>query len=175
MPTALIWGGFKAVLEVGKGPTETETGADKQCFRRYTTLIDKIEEQMKRLGRELRRMKEYEKLFESSTDMQELLTEAYLTVIRFWVRVEMQCKTSGLVLAATSITSFSTSKLDEILSEISENSDNIAKLVPIVQERVRRTEHKDLVEEHHKVGLVLGQMHAVQREEREGTTVSCRK
>jgi hypothetical protein len=100
--------------------------------------------------------------------MQELLKSSYTGIIKFWARVEEQCSTSGFVLAAKSLTSFSTKKLEEIIAEIAEDSNNIAKLVPIVQERLRRREEENAADERQKANILLDEILKRQQRDREG-------
>ena len=58
-----------------------------------------------------------------------------------------------MLLALKSLTSFSTKRLDEILAAITENGNNIAKLVPIIQERVRQRDQQDVLEEYRKADV----------------------
>jgi len=58
-----------------------------------------------------------------------------------------------VLLALKSLTSFSTKRLDEILAAITENGNNIAKLVPIIQERVRQRDQQDVLEEYRKADV----------------------
>ncbi|KAL0938498.1 uncharacterized protein CTRU02_205108 [Colletotrichum truncatum] len=151
-PSALIWGGLKAILE---------------CIRRYNNLFEKIEGQLMSLTQQLKRLKDYEELFSQSQDMLDLVVSSYVGIIRFWARVEEQCSTSGLLLVAQSITSFSTKKLDEILEDISQDADDIAKLFPIVQERLRRGEVQDAADERRKAGVQLEQIRKSLQQDRE--------
>lgn len=59
----------------------------------------------------------------------------------------------GVVVALKSLTSFSTKRMDDILAAITENGNNIAKLVPIIQERGRQRDQKDVVEEYRKAEI----------------------
>ncbi|RDW66363.1 hypothetical protein BP6252_09998 [Coleophoma cylindrospora] len=152
MPSALVWGGLKAVLE---------------CFKRYNSLFEKIEAQLKKLTFELRRLASYEELFNESEDMEKLLVSSYIHILKFWATVEEQCLTSTFLLAAKSLTSFRSRKIDEILADIAADIDNIAKLVPIVQERLRRGEQEDATHERREAGIALEQLLNASREERE--------
>jgi hypothetical protein len=160
MPSAFIWGGLKAVIE---------------CFGRYNELFDKLEGQMKKLAHEMKRLGAYEALFQESAEMEALLIHSYLNILKFWVRVESQCKTSGFLLAAKSLASFSTRKLDEILADMAEASDNIVKIVPIVQEKYRRGEHEEAANEWRKVDFNLETISRVQNAEREGKSCAVRE
>lgn len=97
---------------------------------------------MEKLVFEMRRLSDFEELFKESAEMQGLLVCSYLRILEFWVRVERQCYTCGLMLAVKSLTSFSTRKLDETLAEMTACNEKITKLVPIIQERQRRGEHE---------------------------------
>ncbi|WQF88870.1 Putative NACHT nucleoside triphosphatase, P-loop containing nucleoside triphosphate hydrolase [Colletotrichum destructivum] len=152
MPSALIWGGLKAVME---------------CIHRYDSLFEKIETQLKSLTRQMKRLKDYEKLFPESEEMQELLVSSYIGIIKFWARVEEQCSTSSLLLAGKALASFSTKRLDEILAEMSEDCDCIGKLVPIIQEHIRRGEQADATIERQRAGIVLEQVLRNQAQARE--------
>ncbi|OBR07672.1 Zinc finger protein [Colletotrichum higginsianum IMI 349063] len=153
MPSALIWGGLKAVME---------------CIHRYDSLFEKIETQLKSLARQMKRLKDYEQLFPESEEMQELLVSSYIGIIKFWARVEEQCSTSALLLAGKALASFSTKRLDEILAEMSEDCDCIGKLVPIIQEHIRRGEQADATIERQRAGIVLEQVLRNQAQAREG-------
>lgn len=102
---------------------------------------------MAKLAFEMRRLKDYEELFRSSAEMQGLLVYSYLNILEFWVRVERECDTCGFMLAVKSLTSFSTRKLDEILAEMTTSNDQINKLIPVVQEKHRRSEYEDVKNE----------------------------
>ena len=49
--------------------------------------------------------------------------------------------------------SFSTKKLDGIINDIKGNADDISKLVPVVQERLRLGEVENAAEERRKAGI----------------------
>ena len=66
-----------------------------------------------------------------------------------------------------SLTSFSTRKLDEILASLSEDGNRIAKLVPIVQERLNKGEREDAAEEREKAGIARNDILALLKEQRE--------
>lgn len=106
--------------------------------------------------------------------MEGLLIHSYLNILKFWVRAEAQCTTSWFSLSAKSLTSFSTRKIDEILADMADASDNIVKLVPIVQEKLRRGEHEEATDEWRKVAFKLETISRVQMTERKGKTLrSC--
>ncbi|TKW49344.1 hypothetical protein CTA1_9024 [Colletotrichum tanaceti] len=117
----------------------------------------------------MKRMKDYEQLFPESEEMQELLVSSYVGIIKFWARVEEQCSTSALLLAGKALASFSTKRLDEILAEMSEDCDCIGKLVPIIQENIRRGEQADATIKRQRAGIVLEQVLKNQAHAREET------
>ncbi|OTA95450.1 hypothetical protein M434DRAFT_201998 [Hypoxylon sp. CO27-5] len=117
MPSALIWGGLKHVLE---------------CFSRYSVIFDKIEGQLRKLAQELKRMKEYEELFKESALMQELLVQTYINIIHFWAEVKDICLNSAIVLAAKLVTSNIVKKLAAITEFIAAYTSDITKLMLII-------------------------------------------
>lgn len=80
MPTAVVWGGLRAFIE---------------CCARYVNLYTLIRAQLAAMTNELGRLKEYEDLFGHSPAMQELLKVSYIHILRFWTKVEAQCRTPG--------------------------------------------------------------------------------
>lgn len=122
---------------------------------------------MDKLVFEIRRLSDFEELFKESAEMQGLLVCSYLRILEFWVRVERQCKTCGLMLAVKSLTSFSTQRLDEILSEMTACNEKITKLVPVIQERHRRGEHEDAKNEWVKASFELERLIQDQKVTRE--------
>ncbi|KAI3326935.1 hypothetical protein HD806DRAFT_378066 [Xylariaceae sp. AK1471] len=152
MPSALVWGGLKVVLE---------------CFKRYNGLFEKVEAQLRKLTFELNRLSSYEELFSESEDMEKLIISSYIHILKFWATVEEQCLTSTFLLATKSLTSFKTRRLDDILTDIAANSNNIEKLLPIVQERLRQGERKDAANERRVAGITLDNLLDNSRKERE--------
>lgn len=69
MPSAFVWGGLKAVIEVRSfyncviHNVGSISSSISQCFGRYNELFDKLESQMKKLEQEMKRLSAYEKLF----------------------------------------------------------------------------------------------------------------
>ncbi|KAI1387721.1 uncharacterized protein F4822DRAFT_444313 [Hypoxylon trugodes] len=145
MPSALIWGGLK-------------------CFNRYFTVFEMIESYLKKLAHELQFLKEYEELFQQSVPMQELLAHSYAYIIQFWAKVEDLCD-STLRLAVKSITSDPIRRLQSVIEEISDSMDRIARMVPIVQERIRRGEREDVINEQRKAEANLSQLLQLKKEE----------
>lgn len=81
MPTAIIWGSMKVVIDTSK---------------RYLNLYDDIKNQLEDITLQLNVLTEFEELFGESKTMQELLQMTYIDVIRFWVRVDKECHRCGL-------------------------------------------------------------------------------
>ncbi|KAI9702286.1 MAG: hypothetical protein M1820_006218 [Bogoriella megaspora] len=152
MPTALIWGGLKTAIE---------------CLGRHKDLQSDTQGQLERLTQELQRLSNYRDLFGHSKAMQEQLKSSYLNILRFWAKVDELCNRSGIVQAFRSLASFDLKKLDGILNDIKMDADNTAKLVPIIQERMRRGEHEDAMEERHRAGLALDSISTWVHEQRE--------
>ncbi|KAI1425070.1 hypothetical protein F5Y12DRAFT_714730 [Xylaria sp. FL1777] len=150
LPSALIWGGLKAFLE---------------CFRRYNDLLDKLGGQLKKLTRCLTRLKECEDLFNQSDEMRDLLQSSYLGIIRFWALVEEQCPKSRFAKGIKSLTSSTLKILDDIVSQIENDSANIEKWIPIASERIRRHEHQDIVNETRQAGADLKEILRQQHQE----------
>ncbi|KAF7541490.1 hypothetical protein G7054_g584 [Neopestalotiopsis clavispora] len=143
MPSALIWGGLKAFLD---------------CFKRYKSSVEKMETHLKRLTNELGRMREYEDLFPKSEIMHELLVQNYIHIIQFWVKAERFCSSSTLTMAAKSVTSTSTKRLTEVIEAISATGNEIAKMVPIIQERLRRGDKEDIINEQRNAEMMLSEI-----------------
>lgn len=80
MPTAIIWGCMKVVIDTSK---------------RYLNLYDDIKNQLEDITVQLNLLTEFEELFGESKTMQELLQMTYIDVIRFWVRVDKECHRCG--------------------------------------------------------------------------------
>ena len=115
--------------------------------------------------------------------MQELLQHSYINVIRFWCRVEKECTRCGKFITARggnsrlshavanrmgrALASFSTSKLDGIVERIEQNSSDISRLIPIVQERVQRGEREDAAEERRLAGIARSEQSAFFRQQQE--------
>ncbi|KAF2998069.1 hypothetical protein E8E14_000215 [Neopestalotiopsis sp. 37M] len=143
MPSALIWGDLKTFLD---------------CFKRYKSSVEKMETHLKRLTNELGRMREYEDLFPKSEIMHELLVQNYIHIIQFWVKAERFCSSSTLTMAAKSVTSTSTKRLTEVIEAISATGNEIAKMVPIIQERLRRGDKEDIINEQRNAEMMLSEI-----------------
>ncbi|TGO40704.1 hypothetical protein BHYA_0033g00580 [Botrytis hyacinthi] len=145
MPTAIIWGCMKVVIDTSK---------------RYLNLYDDIKNQLEDITLQLNVLTEFEELFGDSKTMQELLQMTYIGVIRFWVRVDKECHRCVANRMGRALSSFSTSKLDEIIKDIEKNADRVSKLVPAVQERVQKGEREDAAEERRLAGIARDQQSA---------------
>ncbi|OKL61210.1 hypothetical protein UA08_03619 [Talaromyces atroroseus] len=138
MPTAILWGCLRAVIDTSK---------------RFLDLYDKIADQLERLGTHLDILTEYEWLFPDSSTMQKLLQKSYIDIIRFWVRVEKECSRCVANRLTRAVAPFSTTKLDGIISKIGESADAMTRVIPVVQERLRRREAEDVAKERELAGL----------------------
>lgn len=134
-------------------------------------MYDKIDGHLKKLTWELKRLSQYEDLFQEFAEMQEILVYSYINILRFWTHVEDECSVSGFLQTAKalskSLTSFHTKKLDDILGELAVSSDRIAKQVPIVQERRRQGEHDLAAQAWRELGFNLDTILRVQKAETE--------
>ena len=84
MPTCVIWGCLQVVIEISK---------------RFITLYDEIKDQLRSLESHLNRLTGWEELFGEHSKLQEALVHSYINVIRFWRRVEKECKRCGQTMA----------------------------------------------------------------------------
>ncbi|QKX57422.1 uncharacterized protein TRUGW13939_04534 [Talaromyces rugulosus] len=138
MPTAVIWGCLKAVID---------------SSQRFLDLYDKISDQIDRLNIHLDVLTEYDWLFTDSSTMRELLRISYIDIIRFWVRVEKECKRCVANRLARAVAPFSTSKIDKIIAKIGETADGMARVIPVVQERLNRKEQENTLRERELAGI----------------------
>ncbi|TGO22714.1 hypothetical protein BPAE_0157g00010 [Botrytis paeoniae] len=145
MPTAIIWGCMKVVIDTSK---------------RYLNLYDDIKNQLEDITLQLNVLTEFEELFGDSKTMQELLQMTYIDVIRFWVRVDKECHRCVANRMGRALSSFSTSKLDVTIKDIEKNANRVSKLVPVVQERVQKGEREDAAEERRLAGIARDQQSA---------------
>ena len=65
------------------------------------------------------------------------------------------------------LASFSTSKLDGIIGRIEQNSSDISKIIPIVQERVQRGEREDAAAERRLAGIARAEQSAFFKQQHE--------
>ncbi|PWY68963.1 hypothetical protein BO94DRAFT_299499 [Aspergillus sclerotioniger CBS 115572] len=157
MPTAIIWGCLRAVID---------------CSQRFLELYEKISDQIKQLNTHLAILTEYEELFDHSATMRELLQTSYIDIIRFWRRVDKECNRCVANRAFRAMTSFSVDKLNGIITSIGNTADSMSQLVPAVQERVERGERENAAEERRLAGIareeqaVFFQMMAEEMEKR---------
>ncbi|OCL03472.1 hypothetical protein AOQ84DRAFT_433927 [Glonium stellatum] len=151
MPSAVVWGGLKAVVE---------------CSKRYIDLYSQIKSQLQALTERLSRLTKYEKLFGHSTEMQDVLRASYVNILRFWSKVVEECDRSVPVVMMRSVTSISTKRLDEILENLADDANNIARLVPIIQEEMHRDEIEETSKERRKASLARHELSKWIREQR---------
>lgn len=103
MPTALIWGALKAVI---------------QASSRFLELYDKIKEQLIQLSIHIETLILFEEEFGESSTMQDLMQTSYFHIIRFWHRVEKECRRQTANRLARATFSFSISKINGIIDDI---------------------------------------------------------
>ncbi|KAL2857204.1 hypothetical protein BJY01DRAFT_262670 [Aspergillus pseudoustus] len=138
MPTAVIWGTLRAVIDSSS---------------RFLELYDKISDQTERLRTHVETLTGYEELFGDSSTMRELLETSYIGIIRFWRRVEKECNRSVANRMIRAVAPFSTAKLDEIIDSIGRTADDMSRLIPIVKERIDRNERENAAEERRLAGI----------------------
>lgn len=155
----------------------------RQTSKRFLALYETIKDQLDRLTLHLECLIGYEELYGESATMQELLVDSYKAVIRFWCRVEKECTRCSKFITAgggnsilshavanrmgRALASFSTSKLDGIIKCIEQNSSDIGRLFPIVQERVCRGEREDAAKERDLAGIARAEQSAFFRQQQE--------
>ncbi|KAJ6601324.1 hypothetical protein DFH09DRAFT_560440 [Mycena vulgaris] len=118
MPTAIIWGALKIVID----------GADRSF-----NLFDTIKKELRALTRELERINDFEHLYGDSNTLQELFCNSYINMIRFWSRVDKECETSWYTGMLKATTPLSTNKLNKIIKDIQEDADEIVKFASILE------------------------------------------
>ncbi|EQB58542.1 hypothetical protein CGLO_01212 [Colletotrichum gloeosporioides Cg-14] len=151
-PSALVWGGLKAVIE---------------CFHRYSDLFKRLVGQLDALAQQLNRLKHYEALFSASEDMMDLIVFSYKSIIRFWITVEDQCRAPAYKLALKSLTSFNTTRVEEIVADVNAKIDNIEKYLPIIQEQFSRRDKADASKERAQAQVTLSRILQTMSESRE--------
>ena len=151
MPSAVVWGSLKAVI---------------QCSNRYLGLYDTIRTQLNALTNQLARLSWYEELFGHSLAMQDCLKQSYVNLLRFWSRVEKECRHCAISAMLRSVASFSTAKLDKILEQLRQDADDIDKLVPVVRERLEKGERDDAAEERRLAGISRAEISTFIQEQR---------
>ncbi|KAJ5168142.1 uncharacterized protein N7482_003736 [Penicillium canariense] len=138
MPTAVIWGCLRAVID---------------CSKRFLDLYEKIGDQIADLNAHIETLNDCEDLFGHSTTMRLLLQDSYIDIIRFWLRVEKECNRCVANRLARSVVPFSVSKLDEIIAKIEKSAKRIDRLAPYVKEGIDRGERENQAEERRLAGL----------------------
>ncbi|KAF8522856.1 hypothetical protein JB92DRAFT_3110440 [Gautieria morchelliformis] len=76
MPTALIWGVLKVVID---------------GVYRFTNLFETIKTELESLTFQIERINKYEDLYGNSEKMQDILCESYINMFRFWHQVNKEC------------------------------------------------------------------------------------
>ncbi|KAI3611445.1 nacht and ankyrin domain protein [Moniliophthora roreri] len=128
MPTAIIWGALKVVIE----------GA-----QRYLSLFDTIKSELRSLASETQRITEYEYLYGESERMQMLFYNSYINMLRFWSKVDRECDRCYFSSICRAATSFSTKKLNEIIQDIKDDADDIEETATLVEARLAKGEREE--------------------------------
>lgn len=149
MPSALIWGGLKAVLEVKHSIPEGSYIIFAyptlfQCIQRHYSVADKIHQHLKSLSDEVRRLSQYESLFKESVEMQKLLVSSYVNIIRFWAKVDDELSKNSFRRAGKALSGSAIKSLDSIIGDILDDGKSIDKWIHIITESRRRNEHHDI-------------------------------
>ncbi|KAF8522855.1 hypothetical protein JB92DRAFT_2886428 [Gautieria morchelliformis] len=116
MPTALIWGVLKVVID---------------GVYRYTNLFETIKAQLESLTFQLRCINLYEDLYRNSEGMQEILCESYINMFRFWNQVVKECHRGH----ASTFFALKPNKLQKIISHLQSNVAQIKDLGSIIEAR----------------------------------------
>ena len=138
MPTALIWGALRIVVE-GMG--------------RYVRLFDTIKDELAQLSDLVERLGLQEELYGKSKNMQELLCRTYINILKFWHRVDKECARCNWNLLIRASASFSKAKLQTILDQIEHDADAVDKLASLVEGRLARGEREDAEKERLAAGI----------------------
>ena len=100
MPTAIIWGALKIVIDVSvtglsRAPRiHFERLTLLQGADRYLNLFEIIKSEIRSLTSYLGRITQYEYLYGESPALQKLLCGSYINILRFWSRVDKECDRS---------------------------------------------------------------------------------
>ncbi|KAL4264298.1 NACHT domain-containing protein [Pleurotus pulmonarius] len=128
MPSALVWAGLKVIID---------------GLHRYQDLFETIKRSLETLSGQILRITQWQDLYSGDERMQELFYETYIHMIRFWARIDKECSrcsfTSRIRRAAAT---FSTSKLDNILSDMRTSIERIADQAQIVEANLSKSERR---------------------------------
>ncbi|KAF8587635.1 hypothetical protein K439DRAFT_1630517 [Ramaria rubella] len=138
MPTAIIWGALKVVID---------------GISRYTDLFETIRQELGSLTFQLKRINEYEHLYGDSKTMQDLLCKSYINIIRFWSRVDKECNRCCRSAIRRAATSFSTNKLNEIVGDLKRDADEIWKTASVIEATKARRERQCTNSERNQASL----------------------
>ncbi|KAJ7606848.1 hypothetical protein FB45DRAFT_949292 [Roridomyces roridus] len=127
MPSALIWGAVKIVVD----------GA-----HRFISLFDTIKKELRLLTAQIQRINDYEYLYGDSQTLQRLFCRAFTNIIRFWCRVDKECDTCWYTGMLKAMSSFSTAKLNAIIQDIEEDADEIQKAASILEATKSKAERE---------------------------------
>ncbi|KAF8532084.1 hypothetical protein JB92DRAFT_3104133 [Gautieria morchelliformis] len=115
MPTALIWGALKVVID----------GVD-----RFTSLFETIRTELVTLTVQITHINEYEDLYGKSEEMQNILCKSYINMFRFWHQVDKECGRCRAI-----VFSFRNTKLQKIIDNLQSNVDHIKEQGSIIEAR----------------------------------------
>ncbi|KAJ7349860.1 hypothetical protein DFH08DRAFT_742347 [Mycena albidolilacea] len=138
MPTALIWGALKIVIDGG---------------HRFFDLFETIKKELRSLKVQLERINDYDYLYGDSEHLQELLCETYINMLRFWSRVDKECDTCWFTGMLKSVRTFSTEKLNKIIKNLEEDVDQIEKLASILEANKNKNERQAAEVERFQAGI----------------------
>ncbi|KAJ6488031.1 hypothetical protein C8R45DRAFT_264026 [Mycena sanguinolenta] len=127
MPTALIWGALKIVID---------------GVHRFIDLFDTIRKELNLLTYQLQRINSYDTLYGEYPQLQELFCDSLINMLRFWNRVDKECDTTGYKSLLKAATSFSTVKLKNIVKDIEEDAEKIEKFVDILEATEGKAERR---------------------------------
>ncbi|KAK0473016.1 hypothetical protein EDD18DRAFT_1404613 [Armillaria luteobubalina] len=128
MPSAIIWAALSLVVQ----------GAN-----RYIELFETIRKELKSLKIEIECMSEYEELYGDSEKMRDILCDSYICILRFWSAVEKQCEESSTKSFLKQTFSVNADKLNKIIEEMKRNSEDLAALSRIVEDRLAKGARED--------------------------------
>ncbi|THU77217.1 hypothetical protein K435DRAFT_974075 [Dendrothele bispora CBS 962.96] len=120
LPSAVIWAALGLIV---KGAL------------RYIDVFDKIRNHLGSLKHQLECLQEYEDLYGDSENMRNLLCDSYMSILKFWNIVEKQCQESVIKGTLKQTFSLDTKKLDNVIEELTDNTEGLARLADIVDAR----------------------------------------
>jgi len=100
MPTAIIWGALKVIIDVSFilslcNRDSVEHQINHQGLSRFSSLFETIKGELRSLRDQLEHITDHENLYGKDDKMQKLLCQSYFNIIRFWHRVDKECDNCG--------------------------------------------------------------------------------